>query len=365
MNESILSSALLGWFSAHGRDLPWRRTYDPYHVWISEIMAQQTQMSRAVSFFERWVERFPSICDVARADEDSVLKQWEGLGYYSRARNIRKAARLICEQHEGVFPRDFQDILSLPGVGEYTAGAIASIAFNLQYPCVDANVKRVFSRLFDLDYSFKSSALHKGVARLMREHIPEGRAREFNQAVMEFGQLVCSKRPDCSLCPICEHCRAFSRDTVLFRPVMEEAVKPMRIDMASGFLLHEGKVLIQKRRADDVWPGLWEFPGGVIEKRETPEQAVVREYREEVALAVRPVEKIGVVRFCYTRYRVTLHGFLCELANGDSWEPVFHEAQEGGFVAPVDLGEFAFPSGHRKLLETMRADVRYSSLFLK
>jgi len=326
-------------------------------------MAQQTQMSRAAVYFKRWVKCFPSIASVAEADEDFILKQWEGLGYYSRARNIQKAAQFICERYAGVFPTDVNDIRSLPGVGEYTAGAIASIAFNLPEPCVDANVKRVFARLFDVDYPFKSNGLHRAIVSLVREVMPRGKARDFNQAIMEFGQLVCGKRPDCSTCPLCSYCLAYKSGTVGQRPVVEAIANTVQIIMASGFLLHKGKVLIQKRCADDVWPGLWEFPGGVLEEGENPAETVVREYCEEVELKVKPVEKIGVVRFSYTKYRVTLHGFLCALDGDSRLEPVFHAAQEGALVSPIELDNFAFPSGHRKLLAMMRNDIRYTSFF--
>lgn len=361
MDAKTFTKALLQWFSANGRELPWRQCYDPYQVWISEIMAQQTQMGRVVPYFQRWVRRYPDVESLAGAREDEVLKLWEGLGYYSRARNILKAAREIRERFDGRFPSSPEDIKSLPGIGEYTVGAIASIAFNLPDVCVDANVKRVFARLLDMDLPFNDPVLHARIKSEAEKMLPQGRAREFNQALMELGQLVCMKKPACDMCPVQPFCLSLHRGVVDKRPVLAPPKEVVKVNVATGVLLHEGRVLIQKRRPDDVWPGLWEFPGGVIEKGEAPEDTVVREYREEVELIVEPVEKITVVKYSYTKYRVTLHCYQCRSLEAHP-APIFNEAVEGAFVLPAELGRYAFPSGHRKLMEHMRKDLRYAHL---
>ncbi|MEF2229671.1 MAG: A/G-specific adenine glycosylase [Pseudodesulfovibrio sp.] len=363
MDGNRFTRALLDWYDRRGRDLPWRERPEPYAVWISEIMAQQTQMDRVVEYHARWMRRFPALADLADASEEDVLKLWEGLGYYSRARNIRKAAVRLMRDHGGAFPDDPAALRSLPGVGDYTAGAIASIAFNRPVPAVDANVLRVFARLMDLDEPVRKAGVRAAVEERVRGLIPEDRPGDFNQAVMELGALVCSKRPECADCPVRGHCLAFDRGTVTRRPVLTPAAKPLFVDMATGVLAHGGRVLIQKRRPGDVWPGLWEFPGGVIEEGESPEQALLREYREEVDLAVRPVEPITVVRYSYTRYRVTMHAFLCEIGSPGAPAPVFREATEGRFVPWTELGGFAFPAGHRRLIEHMRRDVRFARFF--
>lgn len=362
MDGTLFTRQLLDWYDGHRRDLPWRREPEPYAVWVSEIMAQQTQMGRVVDYFERWMDRFPDIASLARAHEEDVLKLWEGLGYYSRAKNMHKAASVIIAEHNGVFPSDPVAIRALPGVGRYTAGAVASIAFGLPEPAVDANVLRVFARLFNLDEPIRSKGPQSVVEEAVRSLIPGDRAGDFTQALMELGALVCSKKPACDACPVRAHCDAFKAGTVAERPVLPAPKKTIHIDMATGVLLRQGRVLIQKRRLDDVWPGLWEFPGGGIEKGESPEQAVIREYMEEVELGVEPVESITTVAYNYTRYRVTMHAFLCRHA-GENGEPVFNEAVEGGFVAPGDLAGYAFPAGHRKLIEFMQADLRFASLF--
>jgi len=202
IDSAVFRRALLDWFADNARDLPWRRTLDPYHVWLSEIMLQQTQVDRAVGYFERFLERFPDIASLDAAGEDEVLKLWEGLGYYSRARNLRKAARLVMERHGGAFPRAIQDIRALPGVGPYTAGAIASVAYNEPLPAVDANVLRVFARLLDLDEPVDLPAVKRCIEAAVVELLDPLDARGFNQALMELGALVCAPRsPRCPACP--------------------------------------------------------------------------------------------------------------------------------------------------------------------
>ena len=354
---------LLRWYDAEKRDLPWRRTPTPYAIWISEIMAQQTQIDRVVGYFSRWMERYPDVASLADAHEEDALKLWEGLGYYSRARNILKAARLIRAEHGGVFPDSLNAIRALPGVGPYTAGAVASMAFGRPVPAVDANVLRVFSRLLDIDGSVRDAAVKRRVESVVGSLIPADRPGDFNQALMEFGALICRKQPQCPSCPVSRHCAALERGTVGLRPVLPPAKSVIRIDMATGVLVHGGEVLMQKRLAEDVWPGLWEFPGGVIEGDETPKQALVREYQEEVELDIEVEEKITVIQYSYTRYRVTMHAYVCRLLDERPSELTFHEAQEGRFVHPAELDGFAFPAGHRRLIEFMRGNPLYSHLF--
>ncbi len=361
--DGKFTTQLLAWYDANKRDLPWRRVPSPYGVWISEIMAQQTQISRVVEYWGRWMKRFPDIESLSCAHEEDVLKLWEGLGYYSRARNILKAACVVSQHHSGVFPTDFSEIRSLPGIGEYTAGAISSIAFGDDVPAIDANVLRVFSRLLDIKTSVKEKAAKTVIEDAVMELIPQSRPGDFNQAIMEFGAIVCTKNPNCSQCSVASHCVAHANGVAAERPVLPKAKELIYVDMATGVFLHNGKVLIQKRKPDDVWPGLWEFPGGTIEEGETPEQALVREYQEEVELDIVPSEKVTVVKYSYTRYRVTMHCFLCHSVNGERPDPVFNEASKGGFVDPVELAQYAFPAGHRRLIEFMQKDLRYSADF--
>lgn len=346
---------LLDWFAENGRDLPWRRTYLPYHIWISEIMLQQTQMERAIVYFQRWTERFPDIASVARAAEEEVLRLWEGLGYYSRARNIHKAARILVARHNGQLPPDHRLLRTLPGIGPYTAGAVMSLAFNQEFPIVDANIERLFSRIFNIAESVKTKENNTFIWQAARDLIPTGNARNFNQALMELGALVCTpKNPACLRCPLNGLCEALRLGTVHERPIQPPNPKSIRIEMATGVLIHKGKVFIQRRPANGVWANLWEFPGGRLEPGETPEAALVREFSEETELAVRCLDKIRVIKHNYTRYRVFLHCYLCALENNHSI-PRLHAAQEYHWVETETLEDFAFPAPHRRLIEIMRA----------
>lgn len=351
--STTLQESLLTWFSKNQRDLPWRRTYDPYQIWISEIMLQQTQMDRVTNFFIRWMEEFPDLETLANSSEHVVLKCWEGLGYYSRARNILKTAKLILNHHQGQIPDSRKLLQELPGIGPYTAGAIASIAYNRDVPVVDANVERIFARLFDIDLIASSPEAKMVNWNKATELLPQGQAKNFNQALMELGALICRpKNPKCSLCPLSSHCLALQYGIVGERPVPKKGSKIIPIDMATGVLCHDGLIFIQQRLADDVWGSLWEFPGGRLEKGEEPEQTVVREFLEETEFKVEVESKITTTVHHYTRYRVTLHCFLVDLAQVDS-DPILHAAQDFHWIPFEALQNYAFPAGHRKLISFM------------
>lgn len=257
-----LQKALLTWFKRTDRKLPWRKTYDPYHVWISEIMLQQTQMERGVVYFNAWLKRFPNVAAVAEADEREILKLWEGLGYYARARNLHATAKILHQRYKGVLPCDYKLLLSLPGIGPYTAAAISSIACNCDIPVIDANVQRVYARLFDIDTPVKEKVARKTIEEIAGTMLPPGKARKFNQALMDFGGVVCLPRsPHCDSCDLCSLCLAFKRKTVNVRPVPVAGKKTINISMATALLKHDGKIFIQQRMPDDIWGGLWEFPG--------------------------------------------------------------------------------------------------------
>lgn len=350
----ILSERLLDWFEKHRRPLPWREHYEPYATWIAEVMLQQTQMERGVAYFERWMSLFPQVRDVAEADEATLLGAWEGLGYYRRARNIQAAARVIMERHDGQFPSSHADILALPGIGPYTAGAIVSTAFNEPTPCVDGNVERVLSRVFDVDAPVKTTAAAARIRKLAAMLIPHGRARDFNQALMEFGALVCRKKALCAACPLTDLCAAHHLGIVSERPVPGRKVTTQAIEVVTGILEREGKVFIQRRLDEGVWAGLWEFPGGCVEQGETPEAAVVREWSEELDFRVRVLAPITVIRHGYTTYRITLHCFRLALDGVNEphpGPPALREATAWQWAFPDELERFPMPAPHRKLAD--------------
>ncbi len=355
---SPFQHALITWFHAEQRPLPWRKEYIPYQVWISEIMLQQTQMERVTLYFDRWLHHFPDIHALAASSDDAVLKCWEGLGYYSRARNILKCAQLIVRNHDGIIPRDRSSLLALPGIGPYTAGAIASIAYNLPAPLVDANIGRLFSRLFNIDIPLTQAGeiLWQKAAELL----PQDQARSFNQGLMELGALICTpKNPACPQCPLRPFCEAHRDGLIAERPILQRGKAQLTIEMATGILSHpQNKDLhfIQQRLADDVWGGLWEFPGGRLKDGERAEDAVIREFFEETGFIVRVDKKITTTIHHYTRYKVILHCFYCSLDQSITEEqpvPVLTAAQRYRWVTFSGLADFAFPAGHRKLIEFM------------
>ncbi len=341
---------LLEWFRRESRDLPWRKDYEPYAVLVSEVMLQQTQMERVRGYFERWMRLFPTPKALAEAPEEAVLKAWEGLGYYSRARNLRRAAEVIAREHAGRVPDDIATLRRLPGVGPYTAGAVASIAYNQPLPAVDANVERVLSRLCDVDLPVKSPAAKARFHELCLEIMPAGQARDFNQALMELGALVCGKNPRCGICPVSGFCLAHRFGITAERPLPGQKTVYEPLEIVSGVLVHRGRIFVQKRLDDGIWGGLWEFPGGRLEAGETPEQGIVREYLEETEFRLAPPEKLGLVRHGYTRYRIAMHCFLCRLSTMEAPPSAQHAATASAWLTFRELESPAMPAGHRKLL---------------
>lgn len=355
--KKSLQELLLTWFEANRRNLPWRNGYEPYQVWIAEIMGQQTQMERVTLYFNRWMELFPDIETVAAADEQQLLKAWEGLGYYSRVKNIQRTAKLLLRNHGGEVPADIDQLLALPGIGPYTAAAILSIAYNKPCPVLDANVERVLARLLDLAQPLKQVSVKNRLQAVAEDLLPSGRARLFNQALMEFGALVCRpKSPDCSHCPLTAFCRARRHGTVDMRPVPIRRTKKIEIVMGCGIIVHKGRVYIQQRLPDDIWGSLWEFPGGRVKAGETPEQAARREVLEETEFSVFRLRHFATVVHHYTKYRVTLHGFTCRLRDARII-PVLHAAGQYRWTPLSGLSDFPFPAGHRQLVERLQTGI--------
>lgn len=356
--------SLHDWFAVHQRPLPWRLDYRPYAVWISEIMLQQTQMERGVSYFNRWMQRFPNIAAVAQASEEDILHQWEGLGYYSRARNLHKAARIIIDEHHGVFPSEPAAIRALPGIGPYTAGAIASIAFGADTACIDANVERVLARVFDIDTPLKQENATSRVHELAELLLPKGKARIHNQAMMELGALVCRKKANCDACPLQDLCESRHLGIVHERPVPGKRADITSLLVVTGILRCQDTYFMQKRVDTGVWGKLWEFPGGRIEKDESPEQAIIREFMEETGLAVNVTDNLGIIRHGYTTYRITLHCFALELADKAKKTahslppapPVLTAASQYRWLQPKDMTQLAMPAAHRKLADAFFGD---------
>jgi A/G-specific adenine glycosylase len=309
--------ALLSWYRANRRDLPWRRTRDPYAIWISETMLQQTRVETVIPYYERFLERFPDVGALATADMDDVLGAWAGLGYYSRARNLQAAARAITETHAGQIPDDAEGLRSLPGIGRYTAGAVASIAFDRPEPVVDGNVARVLCRLLGIREDIKRPPVER---RLWEEAAALARGPnpgDVNQALMELGALVCTPAdPRCPACPLSAHCDARERGDAASLPKKQRKPAVRRIEAAAGWVVRRGKVLAVRRPPNGLLGGLWELPGGDLQRREDPAAGLVRNLRERVGLSVAQTEYVGAVEHLFTHRRLRLHLFRCDPPRG-------------------------------------------------
>lgn len=297
--------------------------------------------------------RFPTIAALAGAPEDDVLHAWQGLGYYSRARNLRHGAQQVLEQHGGCIPSDPVALQTLPGVGPYTAGAIASIAYNVSAPIVDGNVIRVLTRLFALHGDPAKAPLKQRIWALAGALIPEGDARDFNPALMELGATVCTPvNPRCSTCPVSEACAA--RELGIQERLPETAARPKvtAVQMVAAVVWRDGRVLLTQRKADaSRWAGMWEFPGTEVAEGEAPAAAVRRAVQEGVGLAVRPGAQAAVVKHGVTRYRITLEAYHCAEPRG---EAAAAGCQDWKWVLPAELSEYALPAAHRKIADGIR-----------
>ncbi len=353
----LFTQRLTDWFAHNQRDLPWRGQYDPYATWIAEVMMQQTQMERGVEYFERWMRRFPDIQSVAVADETTLLSAWEGLGYYRRVRNIQATAKVIMREHKGVFPCTYSGLIALPGIGPYTAGAIASTAFNEPVPCIDGNVERVLTRYFDIDGQVQSVAVKKQLKNIITGLMPKNDARNFNQALMELGALVCRKSPQCEFCPLVQGCMAHRLGIAHERPVKKTRTPVKNIEAATGVLEHDGRFFVQKRLMEGVWAGLWEFPGGCVEQGETPQAAIVREWQEELDFVTQVQRPITVIRHGYTTYKITLHCFRLQLVEQKvlcPTPPSLREASAWQWLDFAGLETIPMPAPHRKLVDFLQ-----------
>ncbi len=259
MND--ITTNILDWHKQINRDLPWKNTDDPYFIWLSEIILQQTRVAQGTPYYLKFIELFPSVHDLARASQEEVFKAWEGLGYYSRARNLHAAAKFISEELDGQFPNRYESILQLKGVGPYTAAAIASFAFGEDRAVLDGNVFRVLARLFDIDLDILSTPGKKMFSKIAQELLPSGHAAAYNQAIMDFGALQCTpQKPNCMFCTLQEHCEAFQHGTIDQRPVKKKAAKKRKRYFHFLDTSASGILCIEKRQDKDVWEGLFQFP---------------------------------------------------------------------------------------------------------
>jgi A/G-specific adenine glycosylase len=354
-----LVPTLLAWFATHARDLPWRRTRDPYAIWVSEIMLQQTQVKTVIPYWERWMRELPTVAALAKASPTKIHKLWEGLGYYTRVRNMQNAAQQICAA-DGRFPKDFEAILALPGIGRYTAGAIASIAFNQPAPILDGNVIRVLTRLHGIATDPRDKPTNAHLWQLAEELVthakiatariasrPSRPLREdnscsfLNQSLMELGALVCTPRsPDCSACPVAKHCVARHEDRIAEFPHPKQRAASTARRFVALVIESEGRFLVQQRGADVVNAHYWEFPNCEVNGSSSTQTAAKQ------LLGAKPasLKKLCAIKHSITRYRITTEAFLARLN-----QPPENALKHCRAVSPAELKEIPLTAAHRRI----------------
>jgi A/G-specific adenine glycosylase len=346
---------LLNWYSQRARRLPWREQPDPYAVWVSEIMLQQTRIETVLPYFQRWMERFPNIEALANSSLQEVLASWEGLGYYSRAHNLHRAARMVVDNYEGKLPEDPATLRRLPGIGRYTAGAIASIAFGRDEPALDGNIRRVLARVFDVRQPARSPAGERILWELASQNLPAGQAGAYNQAMMDLGATVCTPRtPDCPACPLVELCQAHALGVEEQRPVLTRRAETPHYTVTAAVIRRDEEILIAQRPLDGLLGGLWEFPGGKLLPGEDLVSCLQREICEELGVEIDVGQAVGVFRHAYTHFRVTLHAFTCKLRNGS--EPAAIQVKDLCWVKPASLDEYPMGKIDRQIATLLQAE---------
>lgn len=313
----MLSDKLLAWYAEHGRDMPWRQTRDPYAIWVSEIMLQQTRVETVLPYYLRFMDRYPTVDALAEAPLEEVLKLWEGLGYYARARNLHKAARIVVDRFDGELPESEQELASLPGIGRYTADALGAIVFHRDALALEANLKRVLARLFNIHLDPKRPEGEKELRQRGMSILPAGKASEFNQALMDLGALICAPRsPACEVCPVEADCLAFQNNTQDELPIRQPK-GPLPLRQAVAAVLHENdNVLVSRHPEGGLLGGLWGFPSGYKEEGESNQLALQRVVNEQLGLEIDVDQPLSPLNHTYTHFRVELQPFTCRVASG-------------------------------------------------
>ena len=358
-----IAQRLLAWAHERLPEYPWRRADDPYAVWVAVVMLQQTQMATVLPYYQSFLARFPAPHDLAAAELGDVLKVWEGLGYYARARNLHAAARLVMTRYGGKLPIDYQQLVALPGIGDYTAGAILSIAFGRDEPAVDGNVRRVLCRLFAVEGNPRRAAIRRRLWDLARCLLPPGRAGDFNEALMYLGAEVCRPdRPDCgelgeAVCPLAGLCEAERLGLQEQLPWRAPRRTVPHYDVAAAVIWgDDGRLLIAQRLADDMLGGMWEFPGGRREPGESLAECLRREIMEELGLGIEVGGRLTTVRHAYSHFRITLHAFHCRPVGGPSagWEPQPLGCADWRWVRFAELSDFPFAVADQRIIAALR-----------
>ncbi len=347
-----LQTELLDWYQKTCRDLPWRTTKDPYCIWVSEVMLQQTQVKTVIPYYRNFIRLFPTVHNLAASDLQAVLKAWEGMGYYARARNLHKAAHMVVTTYQGKLPDTHQEIRKLPGIGDYIAAAVLSIAFRKPHAVVDGNVKRVLARLFCVKEAVNHPPSHKLFQGMATALLDRETPDRFNQAVMELGALVCKPdTPECDHCPLIAYCCAYIKNLISDYPKRVSSKHIPTYHIATGVILKNGRMLITQRKPDGLLGGLWEFPGGKVKNKESAIAACAREIKEETNIAIDIVEPIARINHAYTHFKIIMDVFYCRYRSGKIKlrGPVDHR-----WIQIEDIGKYPFPKANHKFFGKLK-----------
>lgn len=342
---------LIQWFEAEQRDLPWRKNKNPYHIWISEIMLQQTKVDTVIPYFTMFTEQFPTISDLADADEEKVLKAWEGLGYYSRARNLHHAVKEVKAEYGGIVPNNPQQFSNLKGVGPYTTGAVMSIAYDRPEPAVDGNVMRVMSRVLAIWDDIAKVSTRKLFEEIIRRIIPHFNPSFFNQGLMELGALICTPQsPACMICPVNQHCRAFEQGVQQELPVKAKKKQPRTAFMVAGiFTDKQGRIVVNKRPSQGLLANLWEFPNVEVSSREGEREALIRYCDESLHTQITIRGMLPSVKHIFSHVIWEINVYVGEIVDyGVLPENVLLLKEE-------DIEQLAISVSHQKILESVRS----------
>lgn len=350
-SQQEFQEALLTWFKNHQRDLPWRGIDNPYLIWVSEVMLQQTQVKKVVEYYEKFIKRFPDVQTLAAAPLQDVLKMWEGLGYYARARNLHKAAQFIVQELDGKIPTDYATFRKLPGVGNYSAAAVQSIAFNALYAAVDGNIKRVLARLYLIEAPINEVSSAKLFQQKAEDLIDLEEPGLFNQAMMELGATICRPQsPTCIVCPVNQFCEAFHTARQTEFPYRRKTAAIPEHHIAAGVIYKGTEVLIVQRPLDGLLGGLWEFPNGRITENETAEAACIRHITDVVNLSVTNLKYLTRVKHAFTHFKIVVDVFQCDYESG---EVVLNGPIDAKWVELTALQDYPLPRATHKFLDKL------------
>lgn len=346
---------LIQWYEKNHRHLPWRETIDPYHIWVSEVMLQQTQVNTVIPYYRKFLDHFPELKCLARADLQEVLKVWEGMGYYARARNLHQAVIRVLNERKGQIPINLDEFKRLPGVGDYIASAVQSIAFGQPYAVVDGNVKRVIARMQKIDAPVNNTKSLNTFKRESDALLDRRRPGIYNQAMMELGATVCKpKNPECGECPIQSCCLSYRDQTVSEYPRRVRTRPIPQYHVVAGVVFKNGRVLITRRKPNGLLGGLWEFPGGNVLNEEASEEACIREIREKVNLSIEISKYLNRIRHAYTHFKIIMDVFMCRYVSGE----VFLNGPTDHCWVPLDeIDRYPFPRAHHKFIPLLKEAV--------